>query len=228
MPRAKTILSWDTVNWSIALRRWEPHVSFGSLDCLELGCGPGGVSLWLASKGHHVLCTDAREPGADVKELHRRHGVANLVEYQAVDAMAMPFIASYDIIVVKSVFGEILSHYKEAGLHRAVSEIHKALKPDGKLLFAENLRGSAFHMYCRRKFLKRVEGVWTYPTLEEMLGYLSPFATMEFQTAGFLGAFGRQEWQRTLLAYADKALVPMLPMESRYILAGVAGKSWPR
>lgn len=224
MPSSDIVLDWDVVNWSKALCLWEPHVMQGSLDCLELGCGRGGVSLWLASKGNHVLCSDVCEPLDAVRELHRLYGVSDLVEYQAIDAMFIPYVSKFDVIVVKSVLGGILGRNGEEGLHKTISEICKALKPGGKLLFAENLHSSRFHMFCRRKFLGRVTSVWAYPTLKEMLKFLSPFAAIDYQTAGFLGTFGRKEWQRTLLAYADKALKPVLPIKLRYVVAGVAVK----
>ena len=59
------ILGWDALNWSVCLRVWEPIISTsnGPLDCLEIGCGPGGLSLWLASKGHNVVCSDLKGTG---------------------------------------------------------------------------------------------------------------------------------------------------------------------
>ena len=222
---ARTILGWDAENWSLALRFWEPHIFNGSADCLELGCGPGGVSLWLASRGNFVICSDVQEPNTSVRQLHQLYGVSDFIKYQAIDARAIPYVEKFDIIIMKSVIGGVLSYYGDDGLHQVICEVQKALKPGGKLLFAENLEASPFHMLCRRKFLGRDAREWIYPKLNEMLEFLSPFSRIDYQTGGFLGAFGRREWQRTILAFADKALLPLLPESSHYIVAGVAQKT---
>jgi len=223
-PTEKTVLGWDAENWSLALRLWDPHVPQGFGNCLELGCGPGGISLWLASKGNHVVCSDIKGPSESARDLHRLHGVSKLVNYQEINAIAIPYREQFDIIAIKSVLGGILAHYGKDGLHLVIQEVHKALKPGGKLLFAENLQATSLHMYCRRQFLGRDASQWIYPSLEEFLGFLAPFPTTHYQTAGFLGAFGRREWQRTMLGHIDKVLVPILPTRARYLVAGVAAK----
>src|SRR5215813_3875062 len=90
-PTVRDILSWDVVNWSICLKVWDQHVTGTSRDALEIGTGPGGLSLWLASKGHTVVCSDKVVPGAPVSTLHKQYGVSNRVIYEAIDATAIPY-----------------------------------------------------------------------------------------------------------------------------------------
>jgi SAM-dependent methyltransferase len=192
---------------------------------LEIGCGSGRLSLWFASKGHHVVCSNLKEPSEEVKELHGLHGVSDRIDYQAIDATDIPYSGRFDIIFFKSVLGRIGAHLGAEGMQRAVREVHKALKPTGKLLFAENLRATSFHMFCRRRFGGRTESVWKYPTNQEILGLLAEFSTVDYELAGFLGTFGRTEAQRTVLGCFDKILVPLVPRSWRYIMAGVAAKA---
>ena len=222
MLNAKDILAWDTVTWSLCLNLWRNHVAGSNLRCLELGCGPGTVSLWLASQGHSVMCTDLNGPRSEVVELHRARGVSDRLDYRAVDATAMCFEAEFDVVVTKSVLGGIWMHCGQTAVCRVAQGIRRALKPGGKWLFGENLRASAAHMFARRVLLRRAGKEWYYPAIAEMLPLFDGFADLGYKTGGFLGAFGRTEWQRRALGYVDKALVPALPVSWRYLMAGVA------
>ncbi len=65
------ILVWDVHNWANALRYWEEVIPDKKpLMCLEIGANRGGLSMWLASKGHHVICSDIRPVSEDIKRLH--------------------------------------------------------------------------------------------------------------------------------------------------------------
>ncbi len=220
----RDILGWDAVNWSACLDIWGPHVSAGPVDCLEIGCGPGGVSLWLASKGHRVVCSDLANPAEAVRDLHRRYGVDGKIAYEAVDCTDMPYVERFDVVVLKSVLGGVWAHCGRDGVERAVQGIHRALRPGGMLLFAENLRATALHMFCRRRLLRRTRDSWVYPTVSELEKALARFSTLHYQLTGFLGAFGRDEWQRSILGRVDRLVVPLVPRRWRYIMAGVAVK----
>jgi SAM-dependent methyltransferase len=220
----KDILDWDTVNWSICLKVWESQLPSRPSKCLEIGCGRGGVTLWLASKGHNVVCSDIGLPGDSVRLLHQSHGVSDRICYEAIDATDIPYKEHFDIVVLKSVLGGIWAHCGLEKMQRAIGEIHKSLKPNGKLLFAENLRATPIHMYCRKRFLNRGEKGWRYPTIEEMRDLLSGFSSVDYQLAGLFGTFGRTERQRVMMGYFDKFLTPILPKDWRYIMAGVAAK----
>ncbi|HLJ11277.1 MAG TPA: class I SAM-dependent methyltransferase [Planctomycetaceae bacterium] len=224
MLTTKDILEWDTVNWSVALRNWERHLPSGPADCLEIGSGAGGLSLWLASKGHHVVCSDRAGARPEARELHGLHSVPGKIDYAAVDATNIPYNERFDIIVFKSVLGRIWAICGDEGLRQALAEMRKALKPKGKLLFAENLRSTRFHMFCRIRFADRGEEKWKFLTIEEMRGLLADFSKFEYDLAGFLGLFGITETQRQVLGYVDKLLLPVVPKSCRYIMAGVAEK----
>jgi SAM-dependent methyltransferase len=216
-------IGWDVENWTECFRLWEPHVSAAKIHCLEIGSGPGGGSLWLASKGHSVVCSDIGGPSADARALHRKHALHQHIDYQDLDAANIPYQSRFDVILVKSVLGGIWGRLGMDTVQRAVAGIHRALKPNGKLLFAENLRSTRFHMFCRERFLGR-DRDWKYPTSDGVLNLLSQFSTVDYRLGGFLGAFGRTERQRTLLAFMDHLLVPLLPSRWCYIMAGVAYK----
>lgn len=224
VPTLRDVLSWDVVNWSICLKLWDPHLTATSCQALEIGCGPGGLSLWLASKGHRVVCSDKVDPGRAVSTLHKRYGVSSRIVYEAIDATAIPYQDKVDIVILKSVLGGIWARYGTDGLQRTIRGLHNALRPGGKLLFAENLHATWLHMFCRRRFAHRTEHIWRYPTIEELLDFLAPFSAIDYKVGGFTGAFGWTESQRSALGYFDRLILSAVPEHWRYIIAGIATK----
>lgn len=196
----------------------------GPLDCLELGARGGGLTLWMARAGHRVICSDLEKSEGRARPLLERYGITSGVTYQDIDATAIPYDDHFDRIVFKSVLGGIGSNDSIERQRCAVQSIHRALKPGGKLLFAENLAGSPLHEYLRRRFVQWGER-WRYPTLAEMRGFLEPFRDVRYGTTGFLGTFGRSESQRSVLAALDDvALNRVVPEQWHYIVYGVATK----
>src|SRR3989442_9075535 len=99
------IIEWDVINWSKCLDFWEPMISGipATARILALGEQNGGLSLWLASKGFMVICSDAPQPSIRARTIHLRNGVASRVFYMGVDAFRMPFQDnSFDVVICKS------------------------------------------------------------------------------------------------------------------------------
>jgi SAM-dependent methyltransferase len=218
-------VEWDVRNWSVALDFWLANSRQNLENCtaLEIGTNFGGLSLWLASKGARVVCSDVNRIRDEAVQRHKAGGVSHLIEYQPINATDIPYTEHFDIIVFKSVLGapEIGNAARQA---KAVAEMHKALKKGGELFFAENLVGSPLHMFFRRKMIKWGAD-WRYTTIAEMKDFLKPFSDVRLQTNGFAGTFGRNETQRNWLGRADEILFDrLIPDKWKYIIAGVARK----
>jgi SAM-dependent methyltransferase len=224
-PSTLCTLQWDTINWAQALTCWDRAFPRGLSGrwCLEIGSSAGGLSLWAASRGGRVLCTDIVPPGVLAFSLHARHGVQDRVSYEALDASAIPFREEFDIVMFKSVLGAV-GRTSSTQQEAAVRQMYAALKPGGCLLFAENLRGSRLHRALRRCFVSWGTG-WRYVSLQEMRRYLRCFSKVTLRTCGVVGAFGRTEAQRRILGRVDRALLtPLLPAAWHYIAYGIAQK----
>ena len=220
------IIAWDVGNWAPALNFWEEHGALGErpLECLEIGANKGGLSLWLAQRGHRVLCTDLENSEANAKPLLERHGVLDRVSFEDIDATEIPYRERFDVIVFKSVLGGIGHDDSIARQRKAMESMYAALRPGGRLLFAENLRGSPLHRYFRKRFISWGNR-WRYVSSDEMRAFLSPFRHMQFRTTGFFGAFGRRESQRRLLSSFDRLAVnALVPASWHYVIYGVAQK----
>ncbi len=220
------VVQWDIGNWAGALAYWSSHAPLGDgpLDCLEIGANSGGLSLWLARQGHRVVCSDLRETRAHAGPLIERHGYMDLVSFEDIDATAIPYTSRFDIVIFKSVLGGVGYDGAIERQRAAIASMYNALKPGGKLLFAENLTGSSLHRFFRRRYV-RWGTRWRYVTVEEMRAFLQPFHAVSFETTGFFGSFGRSESQRRLLAAIDRAGVnAMVPPSWRYLIFGVAEK----
>lgn len=191
---------------------------------MELGGRRGGLSLWLAMQGNNVVCSDLDNPREEASQIHRKYDCTDRITYQAIDATNIPYQDHFDIIVFKSILGGISRDGKTHLNQAVIDQIFKALKPGGKLLFAENLKASGLHQFFRKR-LVRWGGSWNYLDLNMLPSLLAEFESIEYNTAGFLGAFGRSETQRKIFGQLDTILFDWsLSDQLKYIVFGYASK----
>src|SRR5215813_2521070 len=176
-------IEWDIRNWSAALDFWLTHTTQNIPGCsaLELGSRNGGLSLWMALQGAHVISSDLESPTAAASRLHASRGVSPLIRYEAINASGIPYTSRFDVILFKSMLGAIGGLGGKEGQAHAVREIHKALKEGGELFFAENLVGCPLHRFFRKHFVKWGTR-WRYVSVAEMQEFLSPFSKVQYRT----------------------------------------------
>ncbi len=222
----REIIEWDFINWSVALTYWENNASSecSNAAVLEIGAYNGGLALWLAQKGSKVICSDLNGPTEAARQKHTKYKVQYSIQYAAINALDIPYNSFFDIIIFKSVLGGIGRNNKKDLQIQTISQIYKALKPGGELLFAENLVASPIHRFFRRHFVKWGTE-WRYVSVQEIKEFLSIFSDFKFTTVGFLGAFGRTDWQRNILGVLDRIIFNYItPRSWKYIIIGIAKK----
>ncbi len=219
------ILQWDVRSWKKALDHWERGIDWSKVSsALELGGEKGGLSLWLAQKGISVICSNLENSRQTAEPLHTKYKVNERIKYQDIDATDIPYKDQFDLIVFKSILGGIGRNDNFEIQRKVLREVHKALKPGGRLLFAENLKASSIHQKLRKKFVKWGDS-WRYVSLDEMRTVLQDFSSFEIKTTGVLGTFGRTEKQRSLLSAGDRGFLNALsPDKWKYIAYGIATK----
>lgn len=217
------LVGWDVRTWSAAFRLWEGVVAEAPpvLRCLEIGAGPGGPSLWLARKGHDVLCTNQAQTVEIASPLHERYEYSGSIEYQTIDARELPFESEFDIAVFKSVLGGVGDRAEQA---KVVAGLLRSLKPGGRLLFAENIRGTVVHQAARSLMFRRRRADWRFNSFYRLRELLGGFSSVTMNTAGVTAVFGTTEARRSALAGADRILAPITPPSWRYMAYGVATK----
>jgi SAM-dependent methyltransferase len=105
---------------------------------LEVGCGHGDLSVYLAKHGAEVTGVDI---GASLVEAARALADVNGVEarFERVDIKTLPFASeSADIVVGLAV----LHHLSEPDLASALREAHRVLRPHGRAIFSEPVEDS--------------------------------------------------------------------------------------
>lgn len=219
----RDVIGWDVRNWQLAIALWErvlPRRLEGWRG-LELGAGPGGLSLYFALKGAAMTCSDTLRPEAAIA-LHRRYGLST--DYAAIDACApLPFAdASLDLVCFKSVLGGLRKGAARDPKPALIGEILRVLRPGGMLLLAENLQGHALHRLLRRRFISWSKG-WEYLSRDELMALLAPFE-LQAGSTGFFGLLGRSEAQRRWLGGIDARLARHLPPDWHYLFVAAARK----
>jgi len=221
----KDIMQWDVKSWSKALKYWEKNIDWSKIqNGLELGGRQGGLSLWLALKGIQTVCSDLKDVKDTAEQLHLQYNISSNIKYQDIDATNIPYENYFDIIVFKSIIGGIGRNDNYEIQKQVFKEIYKALKPGGKLLFAENLIASPLHRKLRKRFVKW-GSAWRYVSIKEMNEFLIDFSAYDIKTTGVFAAFGRNEKQRDLLAIIDKLILNKICTRNwKYICYGIAEK----
>jgi len=221
----KEIIQWDIKSWSKSLDFWEKNIDWTTVENgLELGAGKGGLALWLALKGKKVVCSDIKGVQETAKKLHNQYHVKNLIVYEDIDGTNIPYENYFDIIVFKSIAGGVGSNDNIEKQQQFFKEMHKALKPGGKLLFAENLIASPLHQKLRKKFIPW-GNLWRYISLDETKSFLADFSSYKLKTTGVVATFGRSEKQRSFLSVFDRLIFNNIcPKSWKYIVYGIAEK----
>lgn len=221
----KDIIQWDITAWSKALAYWDNHIEWNKVENgLELGGREGGLSLWLSLKGKTTVCSDLKDVKKTAEHLHMRYNITSLITYRDIDATSIPYENYFDIIVFKSIIGGIGSDGNIENQQKVFKEVYKALKPGGKLLFAENLVASPFHQQLRKRYVKWGNS-WRYVSIDEMKSFLSDFSSYNIKTTGVLGTFGRTESQRNFLSTIDELILnKVCPNHWNYMCYGIAEK----
>jgi ubiquinone/menaquinone biosynthesis C-methylase UbiE len=220
-PSRENILRWNVSTWSDALSFWDRHLpeNLTGMTALELGAGPGGLSLYMAQKNVQVTCSDLHLARQDVQEYHDQFQKADLIQYQDVDARSIDFEDNhFDLVFFKSMLG----YFRTLDLQQeVVDEIHRVLKPGGVFFYAENLVGSMFHTLARHLFVA-YSGSWRFVTEEELRALLSAFSEHHFDKSGFLTAFARSSFLENWIYRIDQHLP--VPPHWKYVGYGVAKK----
>jgi hypothetical protein len=224
------ILGWDVENWGSLLDFALGESNFEHSTVLELGCGcdNGGLSLWAAKLGaKNIVCSDYHFPRETTLKIHKVYGLDDLIKYQSIDALDIPYSNFFDIVCFKSMLGGIVREKSVSLCKQVFFQIAKALKKGGMLIFAENLESSYLHSLLRKKF-GAGRNKWHYfhkDELPTLLKSMSEYELISHETAGISGCFGRTEAQRILLGKLDRLFLErILPEKFRYIQFIIAKK----
>jgi SAM-dependent methyltransferase len=103
-------------------------------DLLEIGCGHGELTAWLALRGARVTTRDISPGMIEIaRRVAMRLGVAGKIAFDAGPGETLPYAdASFDIV-----FGHDVLHHMDLG--RAMREVRRVLRPGGLSVFAEPL-----------------------------------------------------------------------------------------
>ncbi|MDR0704057.1 MAG: class I SAM-dependent methyltransferase [Planctomycetaceae bacterium] len=221
------IIEWDKSNWAKALPFWKHHLRnenktnetklLKDQKVLELGGRCGGLSLWAASLGANVTCSDLENPEKIASPIHNKYPeLQKLIKYESVNALDIHYENYFDVICFKSVLGGVASLHENARREMLV-QIHKALRNGGQLLFAENLTATNLHMWARKMF-RKYEASWSYQYFDDLRKLCSEYFDQKYCTVGFAGTLGLNETMKVFLGHIDTALFDWsLPERWRYI-----------
>lgn len=117
---------WESVQWVTEVAPVAKHPAL-----LDLGCGPGIYAEFFNEAGYWVTGLDISErsinyarSSAQMKNMH--------ISYQLQDYLGMDFKEQFDLVTIINFDFGVLSTEDRAKLLR---KIHKALKPNGLLIF---------------------------------------------------------------------------------------------
>jgi SAM-dependent methyltransferase len=177
---------------------------------LELGCGYGQLSVYLAKQGARVTGVDV---GPNLVAAARRLAEVDAVsaDFDVLDIKTLPFeSASADLVVGLAV----LHHLSEENLTAALAETHRVLRPGGRALFTEPVEDSPRSTSCRTSC--RSESAATRSTGRRGCG--APWRSVQFTPYGLTSRLERllPERMRMALWSFDEAALRRLPPLRRF------------
>lgn len=175
------------------------------LTVLELGCGLGQNTQWLAERGASVHATDIS--GAMVASTRARLAAAGLAERVQAQQMSAEHLAyasgSFDLV-----FGHSVVHHTDLAIARA--EVRRVLRPGGRAVFLEPLGENPLLGAFRRATPGRRTPTELPLTYESLRFFAEPFARMRHREFYLLALAAFPLWPLRSRALFQAALAPLL------------------
>ena len=117
----------------------------GGKRVLEVGCGQGHNAVFLAMYGAKVSGFDLSPKGIEMAtKIAGANGVGELCEFQVANVSDLPYESeSFDVVLCNAVLHHVVKYPNVA------EELHRVLKPGGKLFFAEGVRDNGLYRLAR-------------------------------------------------------------------------------
>lgn len=225
------IIEWDVPNWSHLIKLWQPVLDTLPRDSKVLAIGErnGGISLWLALQGFHVLCTDRQGPTQQARDLHKRYGVEDKIAYSNFDLVnTEDFGTTYDVIIMKSVLGGVKEQYdnaasrSDATRQKAIDNAYRLLNKNGLFFSADNLKGNICLQLIKR--LKNKQSGWHYFSISELQDLFKQFSSVSIQGFGVIPSNFSVSVLNNAAYIINSSLRQLLPQNSGYIAFTMARK----
>lgn len=161
---------------------------------LDVGCGIGQYSVLFALKGAKVTAFDISPVGVERgRKLAKINGVEDKCHFEVANASSMPYEdASYDIVV----FHEVLHHAIKYPNVR--EETLRVLKPGGRVVISETLRGNKLLSLARRISMSGEEAKGdVILELEDLRGFTKDFSAYHIEPMSLLFMLKRVFQSRT-------------------------------
>ena len=131
-------------------------------EVLEVGCGTGKLSVYLATQGAKVTSTDFTQNALEnTRALAEFNNVADRVSLHQVDGLDLKSLnKKYDLVV-----GRFVLHHIEP-FDKFVDVLHDVLNETGRGIFMENNSRNPFLMFARKNLAGKM-GIPRYGDDEE-------------------------------------------------------------
>ncbi|WP_379151172.1 class I SAM-dependent methyltransferase [Paenibacillus sp. sgz5001063] len=156
--------------FSATLDQFEHHPLPPASQILEVGCGTGRTSCYLAAQGHEVTGVDIR-PDMIAKANKRAEKENVTLNFLEGDATSLPFPnESFDVILVESV-----SIFTDT--RKAFSEYFRVLRPGGQLFDREMIQRNPMPADINQEITKfyHIDGLWDinqWSALVQTIGFI--------------------------------------------------------
>ncbi len=153
------------------------------MDILELGCGWGSLSLWMAEHYPKSRITSVSNSHSQRQYIQRRAqevGLSNLTVITA-DINEFQTVASFDRVVSVEMFEHMRNH------HRLMQRIHDWLRPGGQLFV---------HIFCHKStpYLFRSDGEQNWMGRYFFTGGMMPSADLLTRCGSRLELVSQWKW----------------------------------
>lgn len=147
----KQLISENNFTYSSIIKVLKPYAP-NKIEILDIGCGSGTLSLYLASKGNKVKGIDVSKKAIkSCKQSAKNLGLTQNTNFIIGDFLKINIKEKFDLIICN----EVLEHIKKDD--SAISKIAKLLKNNGILILSvPSIEAPLYRLGLAKKFDKRV------------------------------------------------------------------------